>query len=128
MRELQDAGIEPSGWAFTPPNDMLAAATAAAQAHVDGRSGTLVLFQVGADPDPGRISNGLSRADRAVAKLAARTPGVSGVLIGPDAFFATLVRLHQKVVTREDAVTAIAGHFKKLWEVHAEARKTSDVI
>ncbi len=128
MRELQDAGIEPAIWVVNPPSDLLAAATVAAQAYVDGRSNVRVLFQVGAEPDPGRTTAALSRLDRALTKLAARTTGVSGIVAGPDAFFGVLNRLHHGSVTREDAVEAISAHFKKLWDVYSEANKTSGVV
>ncbi len=127
IRELQDAGVEPAAWAFVPPEDRLAAATAAAQAHVDGRSGVTVLFEVAADPDPGRASPGPSRSDRAMTRLAARTLGVGGLVAGPDAYFSALARLHRELAAREQTVAAIAAHLRKLWELFSEARSASHV-
>ena len=127
MRELQDSGVEPSVWVVAPPQEALAAATVSAQAHVDGRTGVTVLFEVGAEPDPGQITMGPSKADRAMARLAARTAGTGGMLVGPDAYFATLARLHQGLVTRPDAVSSIGSHLKKLWELFDEARRKSEV-
>jgi myo-inositol catabolism protein IolC len=127
MRELQDAGIEPSTWVLAPPTERLGAATVAAQAHVDGRSGVSVLFEVATEPTPVRTTSTLARGDRALAKLAARTAGVSGMLVGPDIYFATLLKLSQGEVERQDAVSSIASQVKKLWEVFADSKKTADV-
>jgi myo-inositol catabolism protein IolC len=127
MRALQDAGVEPSVWVVAPPPDELIAATVAGQAHVDGRVGVSVLFEVGSEPDPGRLTPGPSRADRAVARLAARTPGVGGVVAGPDLYFSTLVRLHQGLIERADAVAEISTHLRKVWEIYAGARRASGV-
>lgn len=128
MRELQDASVEPAVWACVPPRDELAAATVAAQAYVDDRTGVTVLFEVGAEIDPGKITPGPSREDRAVARLAARTVGVGGVLAGPDAYFSSLARLHQGLIGREAAVQAVAGYLKKVWDVYAETRRASGVV
>ncbi len=127
IRELQDGGIEPSIWTVSPPGDLLSAATVAAQAHVDGRANVKVLFQVAADPDQSHATATISRLDRALAKLSARTLGVSGIIAGPDAFFGVLVKYRQKAIAREDAVQAIAGRLRKLWDVYSEASKTSSV-
>ena len=54
MRQLQDGGVEPHGWAVEPPKNSKAAAVLAAQAHVDDRTDTAVLFIVGNEPDPSR--------------------------------------------------------------------------
>jgi myo-inositol catabolism protein IolC len=128
MKDLQDTGVEPAVWVVSPPLDELTAATVVAQAHVDGRAGVTVLFETGTDPDPGRITAGPSRADRAVARLAARTPGTGGLLAGPDTYFSALARLHQGLIEREAAIEIIASHLRKLWDVFSEARRTSRVV
>jgi myo-inositol catabolism protein IolC len=127
MKELQDASVEASLWVLGAPADRQAAATASAQAYVDDRTGVEVAFEVAAEPDPGKASQGLSRADRAMARLAARTTGVTGLLAGPDVYFGTLARLQQGQVEREAAVAEISVSLRKLWEVFTEARRTSDV-
>ncbi len=86
-----------------------------------------VLFEVGAEIDPGRITQGPSREDRSVARLAARTVGVGGMLAGPDAYFPPLARLHQGLIGREAAVQEIAGYLRKIWDVYADTRRASGI-
>ncbi|MEX0761883.1 MAG: DUF2090 domain-containing protein [Dehalococcoidia bacterium] len=127
IRQLQDAGVEPQVWAFEPPAERKAAATITAQAYVDDRTSVTVLFMVGSDPDPDRITVGPRRSERAVARLAARTTGVGGLLIGPQAYFGQLARLQQGAKEHDEAASGIASHIRKLWELFVEARHTSDV-
>lgn len=127
MRELQDASIEPAVWVCVPPLDELAAATVAAQAHVDDRKNVTVWFEVGAEINPGRITPGPSREDRSLVRLAARVVGVGGVLVGPDAYFSTLTRLHQGLIGREAAVQPIAGYVRKVWDLYTETKRASGV-
>ena len=79
MQELQDSGVEPDVWAIQPPLDSTAAAAVAAQAYVDDRTETGVLFVVGNDANEPVDSD---RNQEAIT-LAARTAGVHGLVVGP---------------------------------------------
>jgi len=128
MRELQDSGVEPSAWVVEPPEDARAAATVAAQAHVDDRIGVSVIFALGNDPgsqDPGAD---LEPAFRNAVQLAARTPGVTGLLAGPAFYFRQLALYNSEQMSRADAVAEIASRFRTICDEFSTARHTSDVM
>ena len=128
MRQLQDAGVEPSVWAFEPPADRRAAAALAAQAHIDERYGITVLFTVGSEPDPSDDSSYPSRAEDDMASLAARTLGATGILVGPAAYFAQLARFQRGLMSEEEAVDNIARRFQSLHRIFSDARATSEIL
>lgn len=128
MRQIQDAGVEPSVWAFEPPADKTAAATLAAQAHIDERYGITVLFTVGSEPDPSDDSSYPSRAEDEITSLAARTIGATGILVGPAAYFAQLARYQRGLLTEEEAIDSVSRRFQSLHRIFSDARATSDVI
>jgi 5-dehydro-2-deoxygluconokinase len=122
IRDLQDAGIEPHVWAFEPPMDPTAAATIVAQAFVDDRQPAL-LFAVGNDS----AMEPKSPVHDDIAWLAARTPGVSGLVIGPAAYYRYLASHAGGDLTRDAAVAAISERFRRLRSLFTEARRTSNV-
>ncbi len=128
MRQLQDAGIEPSAWVFEPPADRRAASALAAQAHLDERYGIQVLFVVGSEPDPSDEGDYPTRAEEDMTVLAARTLGATGILIGPAAYFAQLARLRQGLLTEEEATERIARRIHSLQRIFLDARATADVV
>ena len=127
MRELQDAGVEPSVWVMEPPADARAAATIAGQAHVDDRVGVSVLFAVGNEPGIEYADTGLAPQERTAVQMAARTMGVTGLLTGPAAYFRQLALYNSGDMERADAVAAIASRFGALCDAFSDARRTSDV-
>jgi myo-inositol catabolism protein IolC len=128
MRQLQDAGVEPSVWAFEPPADRRAASALAAQAHLDERYGITVLFTVGSEPHPADDSSYPSKSEQEMTTLAARTLGTTGILVGPAAYFAQLARLQRGLVSEEAAVDNIARRFQSLHRIFSDARATSDIL
>ncbi len=128
MRQLQDAGVEPSAWVFEPPADRRAASALAAQAHLDERYGISVLFVVGAEPDPSDKSDYPTRAEEEMAVLAARTLGATGILIGPAAYFAQLARLQRGLISEDEAIERIARRIHSLQRVFSDARSTVEVV
>ncbi|MBI4306090.1 MAG: hypothetical protein HY678_07195, partial [Chloroflexi bacterium] len=62
-----------------------------------------------------------------VAWLAARTPGVGGLVIGPAAYYRYLASHVSGEATREAAVGAIADRYRRLRSLFTEARRTSNV-
>jgi len=127
MRELQDAGVEPSVWVVEPPADGRAAATIAGQAHVDDRVGVSVLFAVGNEPHIEYAGAGLTPPERAAVQMAARSTGATGLLVGPAAYFRQLALYNSGETERADAVAAIASRFGALCDAFSDARRTSDV-
>jgi len=101
MRELQDAGVEPSVWVVEPPVDAKAAATIA--------------------------GHGLTPSERTAVQTAARTTGVSGLVAGPTAYFRQLALHSSPEMERADAVAEIASRFGALCGAFTQARHTSDV-
>jgi myo-inositol catabolism protein IolC len=128
IRRLQDAGVEPSVWVVEPPEDARAAATIAGQAHVDDRVGVSVLFAVGNDPSTARSGADVDAWLRDTVRLAARTVGVTGLLIGPAFYFRQLALFNSEQMSRTDAVTGIASQFRALCDEFSAARRTSDVL
>ncbi len=127
MRELQDAGVEPSVWVVEAPTDARAAATIAAQAHLDDRVGISVLFAVGNEPDAGRTDPAPTAEQQAQIRLAARTLGVTGLLVGPAAYFGELALYNSGEMDRGEAVSRIASGYRHLCEAFSQAHHTSDV-
>ena len=127
MRDLQDAGVEPRVWVVDPPAGARTAATIAAQAHLDDRVGVSVLFAVGNEPGIEHTGAGLPPPERVAVQMAARTTGVTGMLVGPSAYFRQLALHNSEEMTRADAVTAIASGFRTRCEGFSEAHRTSDV-
>ena len=128
MRQLQDAGVEPTAWVFESPADKRSAALLAAQAHIDERYGISVLFVVGSEPDPSDESDYPTRAEEEMTVLAARTLGATGILIGPAAYFAHLARLQRGLISEEEAIERIARRITSLQRVFSDARATAEVM
>ena len=127
MRELQDAGVEPSVWVVEPPVDAKAAATIAGQAHVDDRVGVSLLFAVGNEPGIEHAGSGLTPSECTAVQTAARTTGVSGLVAGPTAYFRQLALHCSREMERADAVAEIASRFGAFCGAFIRARRTSDV-
>ncbi len=123
VRELQDSGVEPDVWVVDPPRNPDAASTISAQMHLDDRNSTGVLFVVGDDPEakPDDASH-----DELIT-LAARTAGVTGLLIGPAAYRRALAEYRQEKIDRAAAVNQIASNIGRFVSTFTEARRTSDV-
>lgn len=128
MRQLQDAAVEPTVWVFEPPADRRAASALAAQAHLDERTGVSVLFVVGSEPDPSDESDYPTRSEEDMATLAARTLGVTGMLIGPAAYFAQLARMREGLITEDEAVEQIGRRINSLQRIFHDARSTVEVM
>jgi 5-dehydro-2-deoxygluconokinase len=122
VRDLQDAGIEPHVWVFEPPMEPTAAATIVAQAFVDDRR-PVVLFSVGNDS----AMEPRSPVHDDIAWLAARTTGVSGLVIGPAAYYRYLAGYASGDSTGDAAIAAISDRFRRLRSLFTEARRTSNV-
>ena len=123
LRDLQDAGVEPAIWAFDAPANKKMAETLAAQAHLDDRNGLRVLFIVGQDPDKSLTT----AAQEKMITMAARTPGVGGILIGPGAYSQVLRDYHAEKIGRDDAVEKIAETVGSIGMKFIDALTTSDV-
>ena len=127
MRQLQDAGVEPAVWAMEPPGDRTAAAALAAQAHIDERHDVAVLFTTGSEPDPSDDSKYPAGDEEAIARLAARTPGATGLLIGPKTYFSHLALLQKGSTGRDEAADAIARRLHSLYRIFSDARTTASI-
>ena len=127
IQQLQDAGVQPSIWAFEPADDEKYTESMAAQAHVDDRDNTVLLVVAGGLSTE-KIGNGLSESEKSVISLAARTLGVSGVLIGPGAYYRHLVQLNEGIIKRNEAVDVIAAHFGDIGNIFEKSRSTSEVL
>jgi hypothetical protein len=127
MQQLQDAGVDPAIWAFEPSDDETFTEAAAAQAHLDDRI-SIVLLVVSGELAAGQIGGSLTETEKRVIRTAARTHGVTGVLIGPGAYFRHLVQFNEGIIEREEAVDIIASHLGDIGEIFEKSRSTSEVL
>jgi len=127
IQQLQDAGVHPSIWAFEPADDETFTEAITAQAHVDDRDNK-VLLVVAEGLSAGQIGNELSQSEKNIISLAARIQGVSGVLIGPGAYYRHLVQLNQGIIKRDEAVDVIAAQFGDIRKIFEKSRTTSEVL
>ena len=127
IQQLQDAGVHPAIWAFEPADDETFTAAITAQAHVDDRDNTVIIVVAGGLA-AGQIGNELSQSEKNVISLAARTLGVSGVLIGPGAYYRHLVQLNEGIIERDQAVEVIAAQLGDIGEIFEKSRTTSEVL
>lgn len=123
IQELQDAGVEPDLWVVDPPLDPTTAATVAAQAHVDDRTDTGMLFLVGGDQSITLQESGHDE----IVRVAARTAGVTGLLIGPSTYYDSIARYNDGKIGREQATREVAANVGELVSLFTRARKTSEV-
>ncbi|NQW18261.1 MAG: DUF2090 domain-containing protein [Chloroflexi bacterium] len=123
MRSLQDNGVEPAIWVLEPPDQPIPASALVAQAYVDDRVNVRVLFAVGNDrlgeTDPEAV-------DRKI-QLAARTAGVSGLLLGPAIYEPTLKSHIAGNMTRSEAIDALSEIISSIAKQFAESGIALDV-
>lgn len=128
VQQLQDSGVEPAVWVFEPVADATYTAAIAAQVHLDDRYHTRMMLVVSGNLAPGHIGPGLSESERQVVKLAARTHGVDGLLIGPGAYYRHLVRLNEGLIERHEAIGAIASHLNESNELFERSHAASKAL
>ena len=127
IRQFQDASLDVSGWVVEPPFDAKAAAVIAGQARVDDRRDVSVMFRVSNNPEATRSRPTIDPIDLGTSRLAARSPGIDGIMVGPGAFVSQLTRLTDHSIERETAVTHIAGSLGNIWSAFTAAYQTSEV-
>ena len=128
MRQLQDASVDVSGWVAEAPQDNQAVAVIAGQARVDDRKDVSVMFRVSNDARSasGRISADLS--DIRTARLAARSPGIDGIMVGPGAFVAQLRQLRNDSLDRTSAVNTISASLCRIWDSYEAAHQPTEAM
>ena len=128
VQQLQDSGVEPAAWVFEPVFDETYTAAIAAQVHLDDRYSNRMMLVVSGNLVPGHVGPGLSADEQQVVKLAARTHGVDGLLIGPGAYYRHLVRLNEGLIERTEAIGAIASHLNESNELFAQSHAASKAL
>ena len=128
MRQLQDASVDVSGWVIEAPADPKAVAVIAGQARVDDRKDVSVMFRV--SNSARSVSNRTSAdlTDLQVARLAARSPGIDGVMVGPGVFVSQLRQLRNSSLDRGTAVNLIAASLCRVWDSYEAAYRPSEVL
>lgn len=127
VKHLQDKGVEPAIWVFDPVADETLLAALSAQAHVDDRIVKVLVVSSG-DLVDSKSEPGLSQYEKRITHLAARTPGIDGMLVGPGAYFQHLVRFNNDSITRAEIIDAIALHLRHLHEIFENSRSESTVV
>jgi myo-inositol catabolism protein IolC len=127
IQQLQNAGVDPAVWAFEPAEDDVFTSAIAAQAHLDDRTNK-VLLVVSGELAAGQIGSDLIEDEKQVVQLAARTHGVSGVLVGPGFYFRHLVQLQEGIIERSEATDVIASHLSEISGIFEKSRSTSEVL
>jgi len=123
MQQLQDAGIAPAIWAFEPAYDDMFTSALVAQTHVDGKSQVAVIYgaEIGNDEESPNVV-----ADRINVDFS--TEGVDGLMLGPRAYYSTLVDLHKGVINRDEAVAEISESFLDSYAKLSVMRERSEVL
>ena len=127
IQQLQDAGVDPAVWAIEPPSDDVFTAAIAAQTHLDDRSSKLLLV-ISGELATGQIGSDIRDTEKQVIRVAARTHGIAGVLIGPGAYYRHLMQFHEGVIKREETVDVIAEHLGEISNIFENSRTTSEVL
>jgi 5-dehydro-2-deoxygluconokinase len=116
IQELQDAGVEPDVWKVEGLDRredcerIVAAARRGDRSHV----GCIVL---GRGEDDEKVREWLTTA--------AGVPGFIGFAVGRTSFWAPLVDMRAKKITREAAVAEIAAHYREFVDIFENARAQS---
>ena len=126
IQQLQDAGVDPAIWAFNPEGIESFVATLAAQGHIDGRQSKVLLCTSG-DFSTNNV-NGLTADEKRITRLAARTHGVDGLLIGPGAYYRDLVNYNADNNQRDEAILSIANHLIDTSKLFEQSRSASPVL
>ncbi len=128
IRQLQDADVNVSGWVVEAPPDAKAVAVIAGQARVDDRKDVSVMMRVSssAGASSSRATAGLT--DIRIARLAAQSTGIDGIMVGPGAFVSQLRQLNNQTLDRATAVNLIAAAFCRLWDSYEAAYRPSEVL
>jgi len=124
MQQLQDAAIAPAIWAFEPAYDDMFTSALVAQTHVDGKlSQVAVIYgaEIGNDEESPNVV-----ADRINVDFS--TEGVDGLMLGPRAYYSTLVDLHKGVINRDEAVAEISESFLDSYAKLSVMRERSEVL
>ena len=127
IQQLQNAGVDPAVWAFEPAEDDVFTSAIAAQVHLDART-SKVLLVVSGELAAGQIGSDLIEVEKQVVRLAARTHGVSGVLVGPGVYFRHLVQLQEGIIERSEATNVIASHLSEINGIFENSRSVSEVL
>ena len=126
IEQFQDAGVNSGLWAFDPKGIESYIPTLAAQAHIDGRQSKVLLST--SNDFLTRNFNELNADEKHITRLAARTHGVDGLLIGPGAYYRQLVDLNKGRIGRDEVVLSIANHLINMSELFQKSRAASPVF
>ena len=128
VQQLQDSGVEPATWVFEPVSDEKYTAALAAQTHLDDRNNTRMLLLVSGDLAQGQVATGLSAPEKQVVRLAARTHGIDGLLIGPGSYYRHLVQFNESLIERTVAIGAIASYLNETDDIFEKSRAASKAL
>ncbi len=117
IQELQDAGVEPDVWKLEGMDDRDAAGSVVTQARAGGRDqvGIIVL---GRGEDAQHVQDWLA--------IGAQTPGFIGFAVGRTVFWQPLVDFKDGSISRAEAVSRIAGTYRRMYRVFTDARSTTN--
>ena len=113
LKELQEAGIEPDVWKLEGVDDRQAAGNVVAQVRAGGRDNVSVIV-LGRGENEQRVQDWLT--------IGAQTEGVIGFAVGRTVFWAPLVEYKDGGISRAEAVSRIAGTYRRLYRLFIDAR------
>ena len=113
INDLQEAGVEPDVWKLEGTDDLAAARSVVAKARAGGRSGVGVIV-LGRGEDEKRVHDWLA--------IGAQTPGVIGFAVGRTVFWRPLVEFKDGSISRDEAVSRIAGTYQRLQRLFVDTR------
>ena len=112
IKELQNAGVEPDVWKIEGLDRREDCEKMVATAHAGGRDAVSCII-LGRGEDDQKVREWL--------KTAAAVPGYIGFAVGRTDFWDPLVALRDKKISRETAVTQIAGHYREFVDLFVAA-------
>jgi 5-dehydro-2-deoxygluconokinase len=112
IKQLQDAGVEPDVWKIEGLDRREDCAKMVATARADGRDAVSCII-LGRGEDDQKVREWLTTA--------ASVPGFIGFAVGRTDFWDPLVNWRDKKITRETAVSQIAGHYREFVDLFEQA-------
>lgn len=104
LNEIQGAGVEPDIWKLEGVERAEDSKALVKQAQAGGRRAGIITLGRGEDPE--KVKEWL--------KVSAKVKGIIGFAVGRTVFWEAMKALHEKKITREEAVKQVASNYKTL--------------
>jgi len=113
LKEIQDFGVEPDIWKLEGVERIEDSKALVAQAKSGKRSAGIITLGRGEDPQ--KVKDWL--------KVGAKVKGIIGFAVGRTVFWEPMKNLHEKKISRKEAVVQVAQNYKTLVDLWTSERK-----